>query len=252
MSFWAENFLYTEHPTTWAGKFGKFVRRVWLVVLTRFGLLPVAPLQPVQQTTWRGDLAAALQRSAAQETATTVMDERFMAERLERVAADSIARHPGDLVEIGCFQGQTSRVLAGLAHRHGRRFIAVDPWQDSQGAADGGAYACFLENIKPYADCVDIVRRSSLDPVTQELLRQRPLAFAYVDGLHTYYAALADIRSVGHCAGTIAVDDISYGVQIMLAMQRAARELDRLAVHVAPCKEGYILHEHPAVPQVTV
>ena len=93
---------------------------------------------------------------------------------------------------------------------------------------------------------VDVVRRSSLEAEVKALVAKRELAFAYVDGLHTYYAALSDIQMVSHCRGIIAVDDVSYGFQIMLALRHAAHALHRSAVYASPCKEGYLIPEHTA------
>jgi hypothetical protein len=64
---------------------------------------------------------------------------------------------------------------------------------------------------------------------------------AYVDGLHTYCAALTDIRTVSHCLGPIIVDDVSYAFEVMLAMRQGAHELRRSAVYLPSAKEGYLI-----------
>jgi predicted O-methyltransferase YrrM len=161
--------------------------------------------------------------------------------RIRTVAEYCLSNFPGDIIEIGCHIGQTTRILAEVAQTKGRRVIALDPWETGTQNCSGVEYEQFQENIKPYADCIDILRLSSFSPEAIQSVKQRPLAMAFVDGLHTYDAALSDIRTVSHCAGIIAVDDISYSFDVMLAMRQGAYELGRKAVHVPPAKEGYLL-----------
>lgn len=240
MSYLIDTFKYSEMPTTTSDRLLRDLRCAWLLVAHKSGLLAQATLAPLTQGGWSAELTASLQASASREVPSVINGGQFIAERMKQVAEDSVKRYPGDLVEIGCHIGETSRMLAEIAQRHGRRLIAIDPWYTSTQAPDGGAFARFQDNIKPFVDVVDVVRQSSLDEAVKKRVSQRALAFAYVDGLHTYYAALSDICMVAHCRGIIAVDDVSYGISIMLAMRRAAHVLGRTAVYATPCKEGYL------------
>jgi hypothetical protein len=233
-------FKYTEQPNSATERLLRNLCRLWLLAGSRCGLLLQAPLQPLSAGGWSSELGAVLSASALREVPGIINGGQFIGERLRAVAEDSLARHPGDIVEIGCDTGESSRFLAELAMRHGRRLIAIDPWFATDARPEGVSFGCFQENTRPYAAVVDVVRRSSLDAEVKALVAGRALAFAYVDGLHTYYAALSDIHTVSHCRGAIAVDDVSYGFQIMLALRRAARQLGRTAVYAAPCKEGYL------------
>ncbi len=161
--------------------------------------------------------------------------------RIRTVAEYCLSVYPGDIIEIGCYIGETTRILVEVAQANGRRVVAVDPWETGTQNCSGVEYAQFQANIKQYADCVDVLRLSSLSPEAIQHVKQRKLAMAFVDGLHTYEAALSDIRTVSHCAGIIAVDDVSYSFDVMLAMRHAAHELGRKAVHLSPAKEGYLL-----------
>ena len=241
MKNWVDAFKYTEQPTSATERLCKNLCRAWLLSAKRGGLLAQAPLHPLSDAKWTADLTSALMTSATRERPEIITGGQFIAERMRLIAEDSILRNPGDIVEIGCDTGESSRFLAELAQRHGRRLIAIDPWFATPERPEGTSFARFQENIRPFAHVVDVVRRSSLDADVKALVSQRSLAFAYVDGLHTYYAALSDIRMVSHCRGTIAVDDVSYGFQIMLALRRAARLLQRTAVYAPPCKEGYLI-----------
>ena len=234
-------FQYTERPIGATQRALRNLCRAWLLVASRSGVLAQAPLHPPAAGDWNEDLTAAILASAARESREVINGGQFIAERLRQVAEDSVARHPGDIVEIGCDTGESSRFLAELAQRHGRRLIAIDPWFATPERPEGASFALFQQNIRPFASVVDVVRRSSLEPEVKALVSARELAFAYVDGLHTYYAALSDIRMVSHCRGTIAVDDVSYGLQIMLALRHAAHIFRRTAVYAPPCKEGYLI-----------
>jgi predicted O-methyltransferase YrrM len=165
----------------------------------------------------------------------------YQRNRIRTVAEYCLSVYPGDIIEIGCYIGETTRILAEVAQKNGRRVIAVDPWATGTQNCSGVEYDQFQENIKQYADCVDVIRLSSLSLEAIQHMKQRSLSMVFVDGLHTYEAALSDIRAVSHCAGIIAVDDVSYSFDVMLAMRQAAHELGRKAVHLSPAKEGYLL-----------
>jgi predicted O-methyltransferase YrrM len=240
MGFFSDAFQYSEEPRTATGRIGKNLRRAWLLALGRTGLLPLAPTQSPARAPWSDGLKQAVLASAARERPDVGMGGQWIHERMRLIAEESVANHPGDLVEIGCDRGESSRFLAEIARRHGRRLIAIDPWFATPERPEGVSFACFLDNIREHRDIVDIVRESSLADATKTMVRRRELSFAYVDGLHTYYAALSDIRMVRHCRGVIAVDDVSYGFQIMLALRRGARLLQRSAIYAPPCKEAYL------------
>jgi len=132
--------------------------------------------------------------------------------RLSLVAEYCASNYPGDLVEIGCLFGEATAIFAKVAKRHNRRVIAVDPWHYSDGDAyydpDEDHYKRFCDAITEWRDIVDIVRMSSLDPQAIEIIKNRPLCFAYQDGLHTYEGVISDLCTLSHCTGIIAVDDV--------------------------------------------
>jgi hypothetical protein len=172
-------------------------------------------------------------------------------ERLARVADLCARRYPGDFLEIGAYLGRTTVRLAQVAQAYGRRVIVVDPWQTGSELNDGttydGDYQQFWKNVEPYSDNIDIVRASSLEERARAVIANRDLAFSYVDGLHTFRAALSDIRAVRHTAGIIAVDDThwiadyQYHGQIRLALARGAHLLGRVAIGHPLSKEAYLL-----------
>ena len=162
-------------------------------------------------------------------------------ERIAKVAEYCAQNFPGDFIEIGCFKGGTTKLLAEVAKKYNRKVIALDPWETGTQNCQGGEYEAFLANIEPYKNYVDIIRASSLDEKAIELVGKRQLSFAFVDGLHTYDACLVDIKTVSHCDGIIAVDDISWSPEVENAFNKGAEITKRQNLFVPVCREGYLL-----------
>ena len=173
-------------------------------------------------------------------------------QRLGYIAEYCASNYPGDLIEIGCLFGETTVILAQVARKHGRRVIAVDPWEYSPGQPyydpDKDHYRIFCDTIAEWKDIVDIVRMSSLDPRAIETIKNRLLCFAYQDGLHTYEGVIADLGTLSHCAGIIAVDDVMmYDVKptsnapARLAFYESAERLGRLPMTHYLSREWYLM-----------
>jgi predicted O-methyltransferase YrrM len=155
-----------------------------------------------------------------------------------REVADLCARtHPGDLVEIGCHTGGTTRELGRVAREHGRRVIAVDPWEK-----DPSVYDDFLRRTEEYSDLIDVIRLPSQDERAIERIKARQLCFAFVDGSHEREPLACDIRTVAHCAGAIAVDDVSWHHHdLRKILWEGARGLGYALYWHPLCREGYLI-----------
>lgn len=162
-------------------------------------------------------------------------------ERTEPIARYCAEHWPGDLVEIGCYCGQSTVLFAEIAREHGRRVIAVDPWAVGTANCDGHEYGEFIKATEPWKDIIDIVRLPSQDPEAIAYLAGRELCFALVDGLHQYEAAYSDIMAVAHCNGIIAVDDLLWNVDVERAFYDAQADTLRTIVRHDLIKEGYLL-----------
>jgi predicted O-methyltransferase YrrM len=162
-------------------------------------------------------------------------------ERITRVAEYCVQTWLGDLIEIGCFRGETTKRLAEVAQKYNRRLIAIDPWEIGTQNCNGGEYEAFLKNIEPYKASVDVVRSSSLDEKIITLIKRRELCFAFVDGLHTYDGCLSDIKTVAHCQGIIAVDDLLWSPEVDSAFQKGAEITKSHKLYLPICREGYLL-----------
>lgn len=165
--------------------------------------------------------------------------------RLKAVAEYCVQTWPGDLVEIGVLHGTQTKIFAQIAREYGRRIIAVDPFNVKKVKYGDDYYKIFLENTLPWSDIIDVVQLSSMDPEAVRYVKERPLCFAYVDGLHTYEACYSDILTVGYCNGIIAVDDIHVKYGFAEALRRAfwdgAVALNRLPMDNSLSREAYLI-----------
>jgi len=161
--------------------------------------------------------------------------------RLVWAADYCCARFPGDIVEIGCLHGGTTKLLAPIAKRYDRRVICVDPWIHLPYYGPRDPYEIFCEVMQPWWDVLDIVKMSSLDLSAIRYVQERPLAFAFVDGEHGYEACRSDIETVAHCAGLVAVDDVLWSIELMQAFKDGAHLVGREAIHNELCREGWLL-----------
>ena len=200
-----------------------------------------------------GDLASIISRTVSEELLSLHGPSAYQhgaarqRERIHSVAELNVQRHEGDLIEIGAYKGETTRHLCEVARRYSRRVIVVDPWMTGTQDCDGEEFDTFLRNVEPYLDLVDIIRASSLDPEVISQIGKRRLAFAFVDGHHSYEACFSDICAVRHTLGMIAVDDliidpqIWWGDAVSLGFRRAATRIGRIAIREPWTREGYLL-----------
>jgi len=130
-------------------------------------------------------------------------------QRLGLVAEYCASNYLGDLVEIGCLFGEATVIFAEVARKHGRRVIAIDPWEAPQPYGDEKPYDVWCRVVAPYRDIIDEQHVSSFSNHVVTLLRSRQLCFAYLDGDHSHNAVSSDIQAVAHCNGIIGVDDVA-------------------------------------------
>lgn len=117
---------------------------------------------------------------------------------------------PGDFVEIGAYLGETTIELCKAAQKAKKKVIVIDPWEIGTQNCNGGEYEQFLANTASYKSVLEVHRMSSLDAAAAFLLKDRPIAMAFVDGLHTFEGATNDIAITQHCIGAVVVDDYTW------------------------------------------
>ena len=134
---------------------------------------------------------------------TSSKEKRYIRDRASGVNAQR-------LVEIGCFKGETTRVLSEVASDDGY-VLAIDPmrwasrpahiWERLDGLLHPFGYeGHFWRNVRRSArDNVRLIKQLSHEPTLLDdpdpTLRE--LDFAFIDGEHLYESALRDFENWG-------------------------------------------------------
>ena len=129
-----------------------------------------------------------------------------LTERLTRNLKEALDKHQGQVVEIGCGNGNNTVAMAEVALKHNRTVYAIDPFEQLDGdlASYTRPYSLneFNVSIRPHSNIVHVHERSedSYNFLPEEI------AFAFVDGLQTYYNVMGDLQLM-EGAHIICVDD---------------------------------------------
>lgn len=141
----------------------------------------------------------------------------YQRDRIAAGARWAVSKYAGDLVEIGCLHGSTTVRLAEVARIAKRRVIAIDPFEAGTQNVEPNTFEIYQRTTAPYADVIDFMRMRSDDPRVLEELASRKLAFAFIDGLHTFEAARIDLCLTAH-AKIIALDDTRWSKELRDAL----------------------------------
>jgi hypothetical protein len=150
----------------------------------------------------------------------------------------------GVIVEIGSFLGASTNVLTYLSRKHarGRPVFNCDPWLFERAEKPIGGYfdasraefreyarQAFIQNARIFSELNlphsfemtsdEFLKRWARNEEMEDLFGRRvklggPIAFAYVDGDHTYEAARADVEGIAaHLVpgGLLLMDDSADG-----------------------------------------
>lgn len=231
---------------------GVFSGRYWwrhpmraLRLCAQGGFGPMAPLER-GLTTLPEPVQAIFAAHSEAETNRTCTDRHFYGGHLQRervtaLAEWSVRHHPGDLVEIGACRGHCTRLLGEVAGRHGRKLIVVDPWITGTQDCAGGEYEEFQQQTAGCREHLELLRHVSDAPEVFAHLRGRPLAFAFVDGLHTFEACWSDFLLVRATTGLVVADDARYNVEVLRAARQRARQFGWRIVQPAEVREALLL-----------
>lgn len=218
----------------------RFIRKATASILGQ-----VAPLHQELDFKLDDSLSALLNDTAEKELnfsakSMYAFGGHLQRERLKQLAQWSVNHFPGDLVEIGAFRGQTSRLFAKIAAEKNRRLIVIDPWISGSQDCAGLEFDDFNKNIEDFKGRVDVWRSSSLDKEIIKRLGKRHLSFAFVDGLHTLEASYSDMIACSHCTGVIAIDDTRYNKDLLFSVCQAASKMGRTAYQNPDFREAYL------------
>tara|TARA_Y100001973_G_scaffold103293_1_gene170239 strand:- start:4576 stop:5178 length:603 start_codon:yes stop_codon:yes gene_type:complete len=162
--------------------------------------------------------------------------------RLREMAELALQNYDGDILEIGCHIGLTTSIFAELAKKYDRRVVVIDPWNGLQ-EGDESVYQEFKRATKQYEDIIDVNRMLSQSPEAKTVISSGKFAFCWIDGLHTPFACMTDIRSCNGQIGIQAVDDLSWSSEGALkeCFYQLANQYGYEHVYDERCREGYYI-----------
>lgn len=165
---------------------------------------------------------------------------RNQRDRIKRVCELAINNLDGDILEIGCHVGLTTKILCEIAKEHNRKVVVIDPWNGQQ-EGNQNVYEQFLQNTKGYESFLEINRISSFSPEGKKIISQNKFAFCWIDGLHTYDACKQDIDSCVSQNAILAVDDLKWLPELMILFKEKEREYKLESYYNEKCREGYYI-----------
>lgn len=135
------------------------------------------------------------------------LTEQQVIDFIELEAQKAAKEFKGDLVEIGLGWGQTTKKLLRVADEFKRMVIGIDPFEKAWGEVKDVTYT------HPYPKAKFEIQHERLilhtersDHPSSTEICDRPLCFAYVDGLQSEMDVLNDLTVVQN-AKVIMVDD---------------------------------------------
>ena len=116
------------------------------------------------------------------ETDLSMADAQSLAGLLSRVACAGM-----DVVDVGCYKGMSSSLLATAAKQYQGRVFSVDPWEDPQ------IYETFLSNMRilGFEEVVYPLRKRSVEAAQE--VPNGVLDLVFIDADHHYERAKEDI-----------------------------------------------------------
>ncbi len=182
-------------------------------------------------------------------------DTRYSMWPLEqRVLCDLIKTVPGKwVIEIGCFQGNTTVKLAEVCAAVGKKLWCIDPWNGKQDLSDDEVYQTFLDRTRPYHDHMHITRDGSQETALVSDITAS-CGLVVVDGDHSYEGCKSDLVRFWPLVlpgGAIAVHDyfdIGWGPGIQRAVKEFCQERAPIEVthHVYyPTPDTFADYHHP-------
>ena len=137
----------------------------------------------------------------------------------------------GDILEIGAHEGEFTVLLCeyakvfDLSLAAQKHVYVIDPW-DGRQQGNEEVYQKFLNYMKPYHNWTAL-RAGSETAQAKEWIASMNLCFAWVDGLHEYNAAKADIATAKtgfKGPGIIGMDDVRGPFHFNAGLMRASEE----------------------------
>lgn len=160
--------------------------------------------------------------------------------RLQAIAEFALQKYDGDILEIGSHVGLTTKILAEIALKYGRKVVVIDPW-DGRQQGNESVYRKFLQNVENYKDVIITNRIGSQTYEALKIIQSSKFAFCWIDGLHTPEACTSDILACSTQVGIQAVDDLSWAPGLKEVYHKMAEELGHQKHYNTSCREGYYI-----------
>ena len=165
-------------------------------------------------------------------------------ERISRVAQYCTQGWNGDLIQLGLSGAETTQKLAQLAKKYNRRlFIAglAKPEIHNHNVSPS-LEETLLADIEPYADAVSIIYLGSLTEEVIQLITSLEFCFALIDSVDTYDTCLTAIKTIVHCAGVVAINNVLKNTEISRAFLKGGElSIHRSKLYLPDCQEAYLL-----------
>jgi predicted O-methyltransferase YrrM len=171
-------------------------------------------------------------------------------QRIEEILPQCFESWSGNCLEIGCYGGATTSKMVRVARRYGRTVIGVDPYTSRTAPVrkhlKEKVYPEFLRLSQPWRDAGEFLflkARSQSAAARRFVEEHAPYAFVFIDGEHSYEAALSDLRlTLPLTNGVVCVDDWFVG-GIRKATAKALMEFRtwRIALEVEEFAETYLM-----------
>jgi len=176
----------------------------------------------------------------------TFTDDHKVQRRIRWVQAAhaAVKAGPGDIVEIGAMEGDSTVEFCRIAEANGRHVLVVDPWTAGTQNCQGHEYDVFVGRTEKWQGngVLEVLKAESQSSAAIHRLRASKWAFALVDGLHRYASTLCDTMAVRD-ARVICLDDMNMP-PVFQVFHQAADLLGREGIQdpmLAKKWEGYLV-----------
>ena len=142
---------------------------------------------------------------------------RKQRERIYMICDHALKNNPGDVLQIGCKDGELTRVLCEVAKKNNKTVTCIDPYTKGSDAHTGKEkqseeYFKFLMNTQSYSDVVHLHMEDSETEMSDALIQLVEYAFVYISGdsgnteKHSMEIELASAKNKKN--GVICLDNI--------------------------------------------
>ncbi|MCU0541867.1 MAG: hypothetical protein MUE44_06705 [Oscillatoriaceae cyanobacterium Prado104] len=167
----------------------------------------------------------------------------YQVERISRVAQYCTQEWSGDLIQLGFSEIEATKRLAQLVQKYNRRLFIVGLAEEAETKnISPNLEETLLAEIEPYADVVSIICLGALTEEAIQSIKNLEFCFAFINSFDTYDTCLTAIKTVAHCSGVVAIDNVLNNTEISRAfLQGSEFVAHRSKLYLPLCREAYLL-----------